>query len=257
MKKYKVDLDSFKGSFPEDMPIPKLLLSFGEWLKKIPYQTLGYFEGLESEVLGELYVGNDFATEEIRSKLGQFLNLGDGNWVALWNHGGKIPAVVFLGSEGELENIAPSLEAFLVLLSRGETNCLGLDDDEVDSSRSRLKKWLEENEIKTIDQKVPVFKKWIDAVVKKTNKAQPKAKKLLIQPVQKDLFFRVEGLIGKFADDPEVLKLCNELGFDITNIKNADELQQMVRTDQGFSLEFFWPWDFPNKRLEKKLNSTN
>jgi len=56
------------------------------------------------------------------------LKLPDGSHLALWNHGTKVPSVVMIGSAGELDNVAPTLEAFLAALAKGTTGVSDLDD---------------------------------------------------------------------------------------------------------------------------------
>jgi hypothetical protein len=57
----------------------------------------------------------------LAQKLGIFLFLPDGSRLAMWDHGGTESAVVLIGSEGELENLAPSLDE---LLQRRRANVL-------------------------------------------------------------------------------------------------------------------------------------
>lgn len=434
-----VDLDSFNTGFPKDMPVPSLLLAFGKWLKNIPHGTLGYFDSLDSEPMPEVFIPNNFdknAIETISSKIGIFLHLGDGSMLALWNYGDKAPAVVLIGSEGELDNVASSLESFLIAFSKGKTGINDLDDDEASASRADLAQWLTQQKVKTKSAKVPNFqewfaefeltppssndvqeniirkqtidkdanykeyKAWIDLFGRKSDDPnvqhalaqvgvtekikldrgdssanfqskdtgmmivftdvyslyeQPPFKSntsilsgiiLFIQdkkektykgplpydlklvdaqtilrsrfgepedsdedffwdewklsidklklrvsytkdyqsiktislnllrikiakeikekskadqfkhfekfgPAPQDLISQIESLIGRFADDPAVITLCNQLGFDIASIKSADRFRHLARADQGFSLEFEWPWNYNNKKLQE------
>ena len=416
------------------MPVPPLLLAFAKWIKKVPHGTLGYFDVLASEPFNDPHLSDD-AIELLRAKLGIFLHLPDGSNLALWNYGGKIPAVVLLGSEGELDNIAPSLESFLIKLSKGKTDISDLDDEEASASRADLAQWLTQQKVKVKSAKVPDFREWFtdfeptpsdsnvqenitrkQAIDKNANykeyKAwvdlfgrpaddpnvqhalaqvgiiekiklgregtsanfqsketgmmftfsdiyslyeQPPFKSnkpflsgiiLFIQnktettykgplpydlnpndsqtivrsrfgeptdsyedpywdeweldtdklnlrvsytkdcqsiktislsllrimiakevkeklkadrlkhfekfgPAPHDLVSQVESLIGRFADDPAIITLCNQLGFDLTSIKTADQFRNLARPDQGFSLQFDWPWDYNNKKLQE------
>jgi hypothetical protein len=131
------------------MPVPPLLEAFGRWLQDIPHGGLGYFDGLWGEPLDATYVrldedpvATEIAAENLRRRLGIFLHLPEGSRLALWYHGAGPPAVVLLGSEDARENIASSLEAFLVALSEGRTGVGELDDNRDGSRRPELQAWL-------------------------------------------------------------------------------------------------------------------
>lgn len=141
---YHVKLDSFREGFPDGIEVPPLLEAFASWLKDVPYGGVGCFE-LLGEPLDVTYVSDEdeAATERLRRQLGIFLHLGEGSRLALWYYGAVPPAVVLLGSEGDLENVAPSLEAFLAALSEGRTGVgLGLDSGCDESKRPDLRAWL-------------------------------------------------------------------------------------------------------------------
>jgi hypothetical protein len=74
--------------------------------------------------------------------------------LVLLNRPGHPPAVVLLGSEGETETVATSLEEFLELLGNGETGLDDLDDEQA-TGRSKLRAWLKKNNVKA--PKAPPF----------------------------------------------------------------------------------------------------
>lgn len=162
-----VDLGSFKKGFPAGMPIPARLTAFAKWIAKVPFGGLGTIEALASEPLDVTYTDNQAATTELRESLGVFLPLGEGSRLALWKHGDGEPAVVLLGSEGALENVAPDLDTFLHSLAKQSTgiNELDDDDDEVDSSRPGLVTWLKQQGAKVSKKDAPEFKAWFHSVV--------------------------------------------------------------------------------------------
>lgn len=171
-----VNLASFKKGFPKDMPPPARLLAFGKWLGKVPRGALGYFDALSSEPLDVTYTDNAAATDVLRRSLGIFLTLCDGSRLALWNHGGKGPAVVLLGSEGELKNVAPDFDSFLLAWSRGKCGIGNLDEehDDVESARPALAKWLAAEGAKRSSATAPSFKSWFKKTV---DDASPAARK--------------------------------------------------------------------------------
>lgn len=219
MTKIHVNIDSFKKGFPKEMPVPQLLIDFAKWLKKIPHGTLGYFDSVESEPMPKVFMPEGLdktAIKTICSKLGIFLHLPDGSLLALWNYGGKAPAVVLIGSEGALDNVSPSLESFLIALSKGKTTINDLDDKEASASRPLLTKWLVEQEVKAISAKIPDFQEWItnfepqpDPTLQKNiakNKTIDKNANYKEYKAWVDLF-------GKPADDPEVQHALAQVGI--------------------------------------------
>jgi hypothetical protein len=245
--KIHVDLASFKTGFPKEMPVPPLLIDFAKWAKKIPYGTLGYFDSVESEPMPKVFMPEGLdktALKTIGSKLGIFLHLPDGSLLALWNYGGKAPAVVLIGSEGALDNVSPSLESFLIALSKGKTTINDLDDKEASASRALLTKWLVEQKVKATAPKVPDFQDWLatfepqpDPTLQKNiakNKTIDKNANYKEYKAWVDLF-------GKPADDPEVqhalaqVGIVNEIkirsGGLSANFQSKDTGMMMIFTD--------------------------
>lgn len=213
-----VDIDSFNTGFPKEMPVPQLLIDFAEWLKKIPHGTLGYFDSLDSEPMPEVFIPNNFdktAIKTICSKLGIFLHLGDGSMLALWNYGDKIPAVVLIGSEGELDNVAPSLESFLIALSKGKTGINDLDDDEASANRDKLAQWLVQQKVKAKLVEVPDFQEWFAAF--EPTPLASNHQKNIVKPIDKNANYKEYkawmDLFGRPADDSEVQHALAQVGI--------------------------------------------
>lgn len=177
-----VSVASFKKGFPADMPVPERLLGFADWVKKVPHGALGWFDAIASEPLDVTYTDNAEATKALRKSLGIFLSLPDGSRLALWNHAGPgaAPAVVLIGSEGELRTVAVDLDTFLFAWAKGKSGVDDLDHDdddgEVASMRPALAKWLADVGAKASKTKAPPFKKWFDATVKANTSAKQLAK---------------------------------------------------------------------------------
>lgn len=249
----RIDIDSFATGFPKNVPPPVVLLEFGKWLKEVPHGTLGYFDAFRSTPLDAAYASHDGATAALRAKLGIFLELPDGSRLAMWEHGGQTPAVVLLGSEGDLENVATSIEGFLLALARGRTGVGDLDNAKASSSRAALGRWLEERKVVASHGTAPPFREWFDRTVREAKSATPSAMQPERRPAPADLIARVDALIGKFIDDSAVIELTKELGFDLPSIQDPAVLRKLAQPHEGYLLEIAWPWDFPNKGLASQF----
>jgi hypothetical protein len=142
---YEIDLTPVPGHV-----IPPLLEKFGAWLSSQESGSLGYFS-LRTESVPIQW--DPDRIPRIQRDAFAFLSLPDGSLLLLVNVGaGSPPAVALLGSEGDTDSVATSLEEFLILLSKGETGISDLDEDDPDeesgSGRQRLKTWLARHKIK-------------------------------------------------------------------------------------------------------------
>lgn len=159
------DGPSLLRSFPKAITVPPLLEAFGDWVAARPHGHVGYFDAIASEPMPEGMAPTPDQVAPLRAKLGVFLSLPDGSLLALWAHGDTTPAVVLLGSEGELKNVAPSFEAFLMALGRGQTGVSDLDDDDASAGRTELLTWLASKGVHETDasRPVPVFGTWFES----------------------------------------------------------------------------------------------
>lgn len=129
MPKYQVDLKPVAGH-----AIPPLLEKFGAWLSSQEYGSVGWFS-LHAEAVPVEWDRNRIP--RIQRDAFSFLELPNGSLILLVNTGnGSPPAVGLLGSEGETDSIATSLEEFLILLSNAETGISDLDEEEASGARS-------------------------------------------------------------------------------------------------------------------------
>jgi hypothetical protein len=184
----------------------------------------------------------------LRQQLGIFLRLPDGAQLALWNHGRKKPAVVYLGS-GELENVAPDFESFLIALSRRTTGVSDLDDEAASAKRDALAKWLLAHDVRSSRATIPSFRDWFTTTVER-HRAPRIAPPVAAGSAPTDLIERAERLIGRPIDDPALLALARELGFDLSSIHDADQLHDLARPEEGFTLDVAFPWDYPSVAQE-------
>jgi hypothetical protein len=204
MAKYTVKLTA-----PSGHSIPPLLQSFGNWLAKQQYGSVGYFELCVESVTEEW---NPEAADRLARDGFSFLTLGEGSELVLLKTGTDgPPAVVLLGSEGETDTVATSLEEFLVLLGNGETGINDLDDEEA-TSLSKLRAWLAKN--KVMAPKAPPFDfdAYLDGVPATAPKAEPKPgpKPELVAGLP-PLIHQIATLVGRRADDPELVNFVTDV----------------------------------------------
>jgi len=150
------DPDPVKNGKPA---VPALLASFGAWLDK-PENSLGDVEyRIEAPYWGIPEIDARLARDAFA-----FLHLGEGTALALLKTGPDTPAaVVMLGSEGDTETVAGSVEEFLLALAEGETGISDLDElDEESPGRRKLKAWLKKNKVTAPPAPPFDFNAWLD-----------------------------------------------------------------------------------------------
>jgi hypothetical protein len=199
MTNYYVDLKPIPGH-----SIPTLLESFGAWLSS-----------QESESMGRFYLKTESVTIEwdpdripnIQCDAFSFLSMYDGSLLLLVNtRVGSPPAVALLGSEGETDTVATSLEEFLVLLGDGETGVNDLDDEDA-TGRAKLKDWLTENKVQPPKASPFDFDNFLDG----DSYAPPPAISPSNAPLGESLtmlppFVRqIALMVGRRADDPDLV----------------------------------------------------
>ena len=129
-------------------PVPALMAKFFTWLAPYEYGDLGYFElAPENLAGGDAWEG----MERWGANTWAFLSLPDGSLVGLCE-AVEPPAVVYIGSEGELRTLAESFEAFLLAIDAGETETeIDLADDEREpeqvAARKAFTSWLNKSKI--------------------------------------------------------------------------------------------------------------
>jgi hypothetical protein len=117
--KYRIDVDSIRRAFPPDTEAPALLLDFAGWLEGRPWGSVGCFD-----LCGQFAdTAPVFDSSRLRDKFGLFMRLPDGSAVGAWYGAGlnrSDPPIVGLGSEGEYDILAPSLEWLIARLAAQE-----------------------------------------------------------------------------------------------------------------------------------------
>lgn len=138
----------FNNIFSEKIPFPPLLWEFMQWAEKTQHAELGDFELCPNNDDLKYWIEQG---EKLSDQFALFMRLGDGSMIGFWRpqyfeNGENLP-IVFLGSEGEQEVLANSLEEFLSLWANGllyDVYDLYLDDvhEQPDTS---FKNWVKSN----------------------------------------------------------------------------------------------------------------
>ena len=158
MAKYPVMV----SSAPKGHDIPRLLGDFGAWLGAQEHGALGWFDGLMARAIDKEW--SEEHADRLRAAGFAFLTLGEASMLALLKTGVNTPdAVVLLDSEGDRRTVANSLEEFLALWARGETDIGDLDEEESAAGRRALGLWLEEKKIEAPTAPDFDFQVWLDA----------------------------------------------------------------------------------------------
>ncbi|WP_377830265.1 hypothetical protein ACFKHW_16460 [Bradyrhizobium lupini] len=141
---YSIDLDSIRGAFPPGMEAPPLLLDFAGWLKGRPWGSVGCFS-LQGQFSDQAPIVDG---SPLRDRFSLFMRLPDGSAVGGWYGAGldrDNPPIVGLGSEGDYELLAPSLDGLLAKLTSQQFDNAWSDlkpHDEVECQTVELAQWL-------------------------------------------------------------------------------------------------------------------
>ena len=191
---------------------PALLGDVAAFVKKQKHGALGWFDSFGPEKIPKEWDPKNAARLD-RAGLA-FMSLPEGSVLALLETGEGPDAVVLLGSEGDRRTVAGSLEEFLVLWSKGETDISELDDEEAVAGRKLLAKWIASKKLKAPKTKPFDFQAWLDgAPAAKPEPApvlgrKPTATMKKLGPKAQKL----ASLLGLRADDPQVLEYVSKLG---------------------------------------------
>lgn len=143
-KPYPIDLDSIRGAFPPGIEAPPLLLDFAGWLNGRPWGSVGCFS-LQGQFSDQAPI---FDGSSLRDRFALFMRLPDGSAVGGWYGAGldrDDPPMVGLGSEGDYQLLAPTLDGLLAKLTAQQFDKAWHDllpDDEVECQTDELAQWL-------------------------------------------------------------------------------------------------------------------
>lgn len=239
MGKYRVTLKPPKGH-----QIPSLLRSFGHWLAEQENGTLGRFDLLAEKVPKEW---NPEAAKRLQRDGFSFLTMPDGSLLVLLQTGAKGPAaVVLLGSEGETETVASSLEEFLLLLGKGETGLDDLDDEDA-GGRDKLRTWLRQEKVRAPKAAPFDFNAYLDGVPAGPSAAPPPRVDSRAAPIPAaitsfpPLLRRLVMLVGRRADDPALVDFVTKtLGKKVPGSMTdfGDSSKNVVANKQAIEMAF-------------------
>ena len=162
---YSVNVQSLRENFPPAFDVPELLLQFSDWLQTKPRGSVGYF-ALQSDRFNDYWIENG---ADLHPHFAFFIRDPTGGQIGYWLHDDRRnapPPIVMVGSEGELEIISNTLEAFLKQLAERDTKVSDLDDrDEGTDEGPELTKWLKSRSVQPAQsaQECPDLKAWMNA----------------------------------------------------------------------------------------------
>jgi hypothetical protein len=107
-----IDLASIKRCWPVGHAVPQLITDIANLIAPWPNPAVGYvrFQGARFDDYW-IELGGDLSEQ-----FGKFIHLPDGTYIAMWFHDGAETGsepVVEIGSEGELNMLAPNLKTFM------------------------------------------------------------------------------------------------------------------------------------------------
>lgn len=177
-------MSKIKSVFNEKIPFPKLLADFEQWAEQFEWGELGYFE-FSADRLTDHWIENG---SQLADQFALWLHMPDGSMIGFWRPSNftdiDILPIVLLGSEGEQEVLADSLEEFLYKWADWET-VSDLSPDETDKQtqykHDEMFDWLEQNnvQIPTVQKTVTsedlqqFFKQWQEENVPKKQRKLP------------------------------------------------------------------------------------
>ena len=143
---YPIDIDSIRRAFPPGTEVPPLLIDFAGWLKGRDWGNAGCYE-----LVGDFSDNAPIVDgSPLRDQFALFARLPEGSVVGAWYGAGTSAAnapIVVLGSEGQYEIIAASLEGLLakIAIQRFEEDVAWTDftpHEDAEDETDELADWL-------------------------------------------------------------------------------------------------------------------
>jgi hypothetical protein len=131
-----INLDSVERCWSVGHAVPQLIKDIANLIAPWPNPAVGYvrFQGARFDDYW-IELGGDLSEQ-----FGKFIHLPDGTYIAMWFHDGAEPGaepVVEIGSEGELNILAPNIQTFMLKWANGNVH-RELDPDPDDSTPEYL-----------------------------------------------------------------------------------------------------------------------
>jgi hypothetical protein len=134
-----INVPNLQRCWPDGHDMPQLIADIGTMLKGEVWGSVGYVEMPGSRF-------NDYWVEggaDLWPQFGMFAHLPDGTEIAIWYHDGAVPGaepVVEIGSEGDLQILAPNLKSFFRDWAK-DNGHHSMTLDEEDRTPERLARW--------------------------------------------------------------------------------------------------------------------
>lgn len=154
-----------ESAFNPKIPMPDILLQLEWWIYENEYEygDLGYFT-LESNYMDDYWVKNG---SQLADQFALWLHLPDGSDIGLWrpthfDDDDPLP-VVLIGSEGELEVLADSIEQFIDEWGSGNSSAYELRPDEDDENYETIRSNLIKMRLLALYYPFPDIKKTVSS----------------------------------------------------------------------------------------------
>ncbi len=275
-RNYTVNWESIVSAFPPTQKPPNLLKDFSQWAQTKTWGSVGCFE------LGGCWVDKvplAYDSYLLRNEFAFFMHLPEGSSIGFWIvENSKIRVenrqalpIVLIGSEGELEVLAESLESFLAQLAIGffETSDsdLMVHEDSV-SILDELEKWLQKKlSVKSVRDLVQpislgaIYKSYLETWLKdreiywRNHPTMKKMSELLsdYKPTS-DVPWASTALKAEFSEDSFSLQVLSRGWKDVPIAALIRPLLKELR-DQQFKDNPQWsPWNEAHFSLNVKGN---
>jgi hypothetical protein len=194
--------------------LPPLLEQFTQWLEDQGYPALGSLRIRKAPVGAKWFPDEPQLGAKLSRCATAFGRLSDGSAIVVVERGEGLPTpVVLLDSEGDIRTLGTSPEEFLSLLAKADTGALDLDFDPA-PARERLASWLKAKKVRV--PKAPPFDLvgFLEGGPSDADALGPKPAPMLTGGGFDALLpdaRRLAQLVGRRADDPEVLAYAAEL----------------------------------------------
>lgn len=145
-------MSKIKSAFNQYIPFPQLLAAFEQWTDHYQNGEFGYFRFIPDRLTDD-WIENG---SQLANQFSLWLRLADGSMIGFWRPeyftDDDILPVVLLGSEGEVEVLGESLEAFLYKWGnhgdfKNACDLMPYEDPQTEYKHHLILDWLKQNNI--------------------------------------------------------------------------------------------------------------